>query len=420
MAHSYPNAESIHRTELDNDIVVLVYENFAVPSVEISGVLRAGALGAPSGKAGVANFCSAMLLRGTKERSFEEIYEALESVGASLSFSAGRHTAGFAGTALSEDLDLLLQLAASALRYPTFPAEQVEQLRGQLITGLQIADNNTRQRAGKLFRQTLFDGHPYGIPVEGDMKTIAGIQSADLTAFHKSYYGPAGMIFTVVGAIKADEALAKVKGVLGDWHNPNQHPMPDVSPATHPADTMQVKAEMPAKTQSDVVMGLPGPARSAPDYQVIRVANTILGVFGMYGRLGKTVREDQGLAYYVFSRLSGGLGPSPWFVSTGVAPDKVEQAIASIRAEIRRMQDEPVPAEELADIQAYLTGSMPVSLETNSGLASVISDIEMYQLGIDYLIHYPDNIKAITVEDVQKAARKYWDADNMVIAVAGP
>ena len=140
----------------------------------------------------------------------------------------------------------------------------------------------------------------------------------------------------------------------------------------------------------------------------------------MMGRIGQNVREEQGLAYYASSRLEGGLGPGPWAASAGVAPDKVEQAIDSIRHEIRRIQEEPVAAEELADSQAYRTGSLPMSLETNSGLVDTITDMELYGLGLDYLYTYTPTIQAITPERIQAAARRYLSADDLVIAVAGP
>ena len=177
---------------------------------------------------------------------------------------------------------------------------------------------------------------------------------------------------------------------------------------------------MPDKHQADIVMGLPGPRRSAADYLDASMMNTILGVFGMMGRIGRNVREEQGLAYYASSRLEGGLGPGPWTSTAGVAPDKVEQAIESIRHEIRRIMDEPVTAEELADSQAYRTGSMPMSLETNSGIVDIITDMELYGLGLDYLHRYSEMINAITVERVQAAARKYLSADDIAIVVSGP
>jgi zinc protease len=177
---------------------------------------------------------------------------------------------------------------------------------------------------------------------------------------------------------------------------------------------------MPDKSQSDIVLGLPGPRRSAPDYLEASIANTILGVFGMMGRLGQTVREEQGLAYYAYSSLQGGLGPSPWSVSTGVAPQNVEKAISSVIDEVERLLKEPIPIEELDDTKAFRTGSLPVGLETNDGLAGVITDIEFYGLGLDYLQELPDRINGMTVDTVQRAAGSYLSVDQLAIVVAGP
>jgi zinc protease len=196
--------------------------------------------------------------------------------------------------------------------------------------------------------------------------------------------------------------------------------MPEVGGQERPLFTQRTHVHMPDKAQADLILGLPGPLRSAPDYLHASLMNTILGVFGMMGRIGQNVREEQGLAYYAYSTLHGDLGPSPWTASAGVAPEDVEQATASILAEIERIQTEPVTAEELADSKAYRTGSLPVSLETNSGLASVIIDMELYNLGLDYLQRFPNLINAITIEDVQTAAQKYLSTDQIAIAVAGP
>ncbi|MGH2537279.1 MAG: M16 family metallopeptidase [Candidatus Promineifilaceae bacterium] len=416
---SYPGPESIHRHLLDNGLIVLAYENQAAESVVIEGVVRAGALVEESDVAGRAHFTAEMLLRGAGGRSFEEIYEAIESVGASLEFESGRHTTGFSAGALAEDLPLLLQLLADGLCRPTFPEEQVESLRGELITSLQIQANDTRHRAGRAFRELLYEDHPYRLPVEGDFDSIAGLTRAALAEYHRDYFGPQGMIVTIVGAVAPAEALAQVEAAFGAWLTEARQ-MPAAPAAYWPAEIIRRDVDMPRKSQSDVVMGLPGPARAAEDYLEASMANVILGVFGMYGRLGKNVREEQGLAYYIHSRLLGGLGPSPWAISTGVAPDKVEQAISSILEEITRLQDEPIPAEELEDCQAYRTGALPVSLETNDGLAGAICDMELYELGLDYLQTLTEKIWALTPESVQAAARKYLSSEQIAIAVAGP
>jgi zinc protease len=399
--------------------VLLVYENFAAESVVIDGLVRAGALGEPVEKSGLASFTAEMLMRGTEKRSFDEIYDTIESIGADLDFSSGRHVTEFSTRSLAEDLDLMLDLLAESLRRPVFPMDQTEPVRGEIMASLQIQANDTRYRAGRAFREMLYPEHPYGRSVDGTLETVTGITAEDMADFHKRYYGPEGMIITIVGAVEHEVALAKVKAAFGDWQ-PASEQMPPLPDVERPAETIRSHVDMPEKTQADIMLGLPGPLRSAPDYLEASMANTILGVFGMMGRLGLTVREEQGLAYYAYSRLQGGLGPAPWYVSTGVAPDKVQQAVDSILHEINRMIEEPVPDEELADSQAFRSGSLPVSLETNDGLATIISDIELYGLGLDYLQKLPDKIDSITPEAVQAAARKYLSAEQIAIAVAGP
>ena len=417
---SYPGPDNILRQRLPNGIVVLVYENFASETVVIDGVVRAGALVEQRQKAGLANFAAMLLMRGTEARTFEQIYEDLESVGASLGFSGGNHTTGFSAHCLAEDVDLVLELLSQSLREPTFPAEQVEQVRGQIVTSLQMRANDTRRTASLAFNELLYGDHPYGRSSLGYLDSIRQITRGDIAEFHASYYGPAEMIITIVGAISADSALNKVAALLGEWQRPEQKKLPDVPDAPRPDAIQRSFVDMPGKTQADIVLGLPGPRRSAPDYLDASLMNTILGVFGMMGRVGQSVRIEQGLAYYAYSRLQGGLGPAPWYASAGVAPANVEQAITTILSEVNRIQDELVSEEELSDSQAFRTGSLPVSLETNSGLANVIGDIELYDLGLDYLSRYPEIIRGITAERVQKAAQKYLSAEQLAIAVAGP
>ncbi len=416
---TYPGPENIQRHALANGITILVYENFASESVVLSGLVRAGALAESRAQAGKASFAANLLLRGTQQRSFGEIYEALESVGAGLDFSSGRHTTEFAAHALAEDLPLVMDLLAQSLRAPTFPAEQIELVRGQILTGLQIRANDTRHMANLAFRDLLYPHHPYSQPTEGYPETVAAITREDMTAFHDHYFGPQGMIIGVVGAVKTAVAIAQIERVLGDWQNPQQHTLPAVPAAARPAAMLRRHVDMPDKSQADILLGLPGPLRAAPDYLDAKLMNTILGVFGMMGRIGENVREKRGLAYYAYSHLQGGLGPSPWYASAGVAPDKQDEAVQAILDEIARIQNEMVPEEELADSQAYITGSMPVGLETNGGLVNVLTDMEYYELGLDYLQQYPDLIWEITPERVQMAAQKYLSVEQIAVAVAG-
>lgn len=417
---TYPGPQNIHRAELDNGIVVLAYENFAAASVVVEGYLWTGALSEGRERAGLADFVAGMLMRGTVGRDFDEIYESLESVGASLDFSAGRHLTEFSASGLAEDLDLMLDLLSDSLRRPTFPEQEVEQVRGEILTGLQIRANDTRYMAGLRFRELLYDGHPYGYSLQGYPETVSAVSRQELQDFHARHYGPQGLTVTVVGAVTVEDAVRRVQAALGDWRKDDWEAPPALPPAARPQGVLRDYVALPQKTQSDIVLGLPGPPRSVEDYLDASMANTILGVFGMMGRLGEKVREEQGLAYYAYSRLQGGLGPSPWYVSTGVAPDKVEQALESILAEIARIQEERTSDEELEDSKLYRTGSLPVSLETNDGLASIISDMELLDLGLDYLQRFPDLVAEITPQRVQAAAQKYFSTEDLAIVVAGP
>lgn len=417
----FPGPESIVRSVLPNGITLLLYENPASATVVMEGLLRAGSLYDPPGLAGLSDFTSDLLMRGTARRDFDAVYDALESVGAALSFGSGRHTLQFSSHSLVEDLDLVLDLLGEALLRPTFPDDQVEQVRGQVLTGLQMRAFDTGRMANLRFMETAYAGHPYGRSVRGYPETVEALTRDDLVAFHGQQFGPRGMVVSVVGAVRAAEMLDRLEALLGGWTNDAQQPEPPVAlPLPRPSEPQRVTTVIPQKEQADIVLGLPGPPRSAPDYLHLSLANTVLGVFGMMGRIGESVREEQGLAYYASSSLSGALGPTPWRASAGVAPENIEQAIGSILAEVARIQREPVPVDELDDSKAYRAGSLPVSLETNSALADSILDMELYGLGLDYLQRFASEITAVTVDDVQAAAQKYLRLEEMVISVAGP
>ncbi|HLF73936.1 MAG TPA: insulinase family protein, partial [Anaerolineales bacterium] len=188
-----PGPDDIHREVLSNGIVVLTRPNFNSPSVAVGGYFNAGALLDPDEKLGLADFVTSALLRGTKNRTFDKIYNELETVGASLGFSSGVNKSGFNGRSLVEDLPLLLDLLAEALTMPVFPKAEMEKLRAQILTGLAIRAQDTSDMASLVFDQILFKGHPYSRPEDGYPETIQKITRSDLVRFHREYYGPRGL-----------------------------------------------------------------------------------------------------------------------------------------------------------------------------------------------------------------------------------
>jgi len=418
--HSLPGADDIHRVVLSNGITVLSRANFSSPSVVISGYLYAGGLLDPDDKLGLADFASSALMRGTQNRDFQKLYDELESVGASFGYNSGTHYASFGGRSLVEDLPLLLDVMADTLQNPTFPEDQIEKLRAQMLTSLAIRSQDTSDMASLVFDELLFDEHPYSRPDEGWPETVQAITLDDLVEFHRKYYGPRGMVISIVGAVEPEKAAGEVERILGGWQNEAQEDAPELPTFTPPAKTIHKHHAIPGKSQSDIVMGTHGPKRNDPEYMSASLGNNVLGQFGLMGRIGDVVREQSGLAYYAYSSLSTGVGPGEWYVSAGVNPANLEKAADLITQELKRYVDDGVTPEELADSQANFVGRLPLSLESNGGVAGALLNIERFDLGMDYYRQYPDLVKSVTLDDVRDTARKYIDPERLVIATAGP
>jgi zinc protease len=252
------------------------------------------------------------------------------------------------------------------------------------------------------------------------VETIQSITRDDMEKFHRLYFGPRGMVIAIVGAIEPKKAVEAVSRVLGRWQVPGQVRAKALPPHKPLKKTVKRHHALAGKSQSDLVIGMVGPSRNAPEYLSASLGNSVLGQFGMMGRIGEVVREKSGLAYYASSNLSAGIGPGTWEVSAGVNPKNLKKAIGLIEIELRRFIKSGVTKEELADSQAHYTGRLPLSLESNSGVANAILNIERYGLGLDYYQRYEGMVRTVTRGDVLEAARKYIDPDRLVIATAGP
>ena len=418
--NSLPGPGDVYREVLPNGITVLARPNFNSPSVVVAGFFEAGALFDPDEKLGLAEYTVLSLMRGTKNRTFDEIYHALESVGASLGFNTGVHKSGFHGRSLAEDLPLLLDLLCEALTMPVFPKAEIEKLRAQLLTGLAIRAEDTADMASMVFDQILFKGHPYSRPEDGFPETIEEIKRGDLVKFHHEHFDSRGMVIAIVGGVQPEVAVRQVKRALGNWGVKAQKEPPELPSLKRLKKTVRKYHRIPGKSQSDLIIGTNGPMRRDPEFMSASIGNNILGQFGMMGRIGDVVREKSGLAYYAYSSLSAGLGPGSWEVSAGVNPQNVKKASDLIQDELKRFVQEGVTADELADTKANFIGRLPLSLESNGGVANALLNIERHQLGLDYYHRYQDLVNEVTAEDVLTTARKFIDPDRLVIAAAGP
>ena len=421
-----PGSDDVTCTTLPNGMTLLVRENWANPSVVVSGVLRGGSANETREQAGLAQFTAALLTRGTTGRSFEDIAETVESVGASLGVGSGVYLSTFGGKCLHEDLPTLLALLGEVLHRPSFPPEQVERVRGQILNGIRQRETSTSAVARLAFWGTLYPAHhAFAWPLSGTRDTITALTRDDLARFYADYYGPQDGLLIIVGAVHTPDLVRLAENTLGAWRATPRFP-PPVAPWEETDNLVTLREvrrqtmNLPGKTQSDLILGIPGLSRRHPDYLSLAMMNSVLGELGPGGRLGTRIREDEGLAYYARSSLDAGLSAGPWYAYAGVNPRHVDRTVDLILEEMRRIRETPITETELADVKAYWVGSLPLDVETNEGVASELMNMELYNLGLDYLYRYPELVNAIRVDDVQAVAQRWLTPDAYVLAVAGP
>ncbi|MGN6699524.1 MAG: M16 family metallopeptidase [Thermomicrobiales bacterium] len=413
--------QTFQRTVLPNGVTILGSARPESASVVVRARVRAGAVFDTAETEGLARLTALMLQRGTARYSFAELNELTDALGASISADAGRLSVELRVRCLAEDFPRLVELLAEVIRRPVFPEVELGKVRGQTIAAIIQSEQDTRAVAERGLRRLAFAAeHPYSRSVIGTRETVEALGRDDLTAAHARHYRPDALTLSVVGGVAFDRAGETLAGAFGDWQADGSAPALDVPPAAPPDERRREEFALAGKTQADIALGLPALARDNPDYYALDVANLILGRLGLYGRIGDAVRQTQGLAYYAYSSLDAWLGAGFWGARAGVSPANIERAIETILAEVRRLRDEPVRAEELVDAQDYLTGSLPLALESQDGVARLLLDCELYNLGLDYLDRYPAIIRALTREQVQAAAARYLLPDRIAVAVAGP
>ncbi len=416
-----PGPHNIVDTVLGNGLRLLVYENFASETVVLNGSLAGGSIGETPERAGLANLTAAMLRRGTLSHSYDEINEVIETEGASFGFGAGRHVLSLGGKSMVEDIDLVLELMAESLTQPAFDPEQLELIRARILTSIQERKHSTRSMASLSFRQAIYPpDHPYHTPLSGYEETVSQITRDELPAFFQRFIGPTDGVLVVVGAISSNDVIAKLERTLGQWRQPQARPVGDTPPRPEIRQTVEIRKTIGGKSQSDILLGWPGIERTSPDYFPVMLCNSILGQFGIGGRLGQQVRKEQGMAYYAYSSFGANRGAGTWYAAAGVNPENVTQTIQTIQQEMQRIRTELVSDDEIADVKAKLTGSLPMRLETNGGIVGRLLSMAWHDLGLDYLQRFNERVLAVSKKDILRVARTYLDPDRFVLAIAGP
>jgi zinc protease len=411
------------RVVLDNGITVIVKSNPTTPAVSLLVGVRTGAYHDPADREGTAALCARVLDRGTITRSADAIADDLDGRGASLSVVAGRHQIALAATCLAEDFAPVLSLIADVARHPRFADSEIETRRDVLITSIRQEEDNPASVAADAFAHALYGTHPYGRRVRGTVASVSSIRRQDLVRFHQKGFEPGSIAVVVVGDVDTGNAIKAVSDLLADWtaaKPAGEKPVVIVPDPPAVSERRLVASPMMNKAQADVVYGFTGIRRSDPDYTAVTVMNNALGQYAIGGRLGDSIRERQGMAYYVYSTLDASLGPGPLSIRAGVAAANVERTIASIDAELAAVVDQGFTDQEVDESKSYMIGALPRQLETNAAIAAFLLNAEMFGLGLDYDERLPGLLGAVTREAVNAAARRLLDATRATIAVAGP
>ncbi|MBI2756816.1 MAG: insulinase family protein [Chloroflexi bacterium] len=408
-------------TRLPNGVRVLHSFAPSNPSVVVRLLVRAGASRETPEQQGLARLAGRMLRQGTERIDKDALAEELDGMGAGLSVDVGYALTTISIKCLAEDFRRSLELLAGVALKPTFPERELEAVRGQALTELREMDDNTRVVAERLWREMAYPAdHRYHRLTAGTDETLRRFTRDDLAAFHRRTYTPDQATLIVVGDVAAEAVRQESERVLGDWQGSPQEDVRATLPWMPDPPGGSREHVLEGKTQADLVIGLPAIERTDPDYYALAFANHILGRIYFMGRFGEKVRDEQGLAYYAYSELGAGYGRGAWSVRAGVNPRNLDSAIASIHAEIERfLRDGPTEAE-MQDGVTSLVGSLPRQVETNEGVAAVLAEVDLFELGLDYLERYPSIVRALTHEQVLAAARRHIKPASLITAIAGP
>ena len=407
------------RTTLESGVVVIAKETRKTPIVTINLAMGAGSVCDPTDAPGTMHLLARVIDRGTVTRSAAEIAEDLDSRGISLNILVSRHQFSFVCTCLAEDFEPTFALLGDIIVAPSMPEQELATRKGEVITAIRQDEDNPYVRAGEGLMAMLYgERHPYGRRIKGTIEAVEQLSRDRLLRLHGERFAPTGLTAVVVGDVETPRVIDVAGRVFGSWRVPVPLPVPLAPPV--PATTRRrLVVSMMNKAQADVAYGFTSIARTDPHYYAYWLMNHALGQYSIGGRLGDSIRERQGMAYYVGSTLDANVIEGPLSVRAGVGPANVDRAIRSIDEELARVGIEGLTQKELDDSRQYLIGSMPRALETNAGIANFFQASEFFGLGLDFDVRLPGLLGAVTLEEANAAARAL-DPERATVVIAGP
>ncbi len=400
---------------LPNGARLIVVENRRLPVLSLSLSFNAGRIADPTAKEGLAEMASGLLTKGAGRRTANQVSEAIERVGGAINAGAGSEFLTISAGLLSKDAALAFELVGDAVVRPSFDSAEVELMRTQTLSALDLERSQPGSIASRILDGLLFGNHPYAkhaTPV-----SVKAISRADLVAFQKSRLKPAGALLVIAGDISLAQATALAAKAFRGWTGiPAPLPVARALPTRTRTDIVLV--HRPGSVQSNIVAAnltyRPGDSRH---YAAV-VANRVIGD-GADSRLFKILREQKSWTYGAYSALERRRASGHFVASTEVRTEVTDSALAEMLHQLRRIGTEPVAAEELAAAKAAITGSYPLAVQTAEQVAGAVTNVRLYGLGADYLQTYRVKVGAVTGAEVQAAARALIRPDAMAIVVVG-
>lgn len=405
----------IRRSVLENGMVLVVLQQPSLPFVVMNMSFKAGSIYDSPKKAGTASLTADLLTEGTKTRTAQEISEAIDFVGGSLSSEGSIDFASVNLTILKKDIDLGMDLLSDITLNPVFNPKEVKRQKDRVIASLMDEKDDPQMVAAKAINKLIYKNHPYRYPANGTLETIPNITREDMVAFHKKYYLPNNALFVAVGDITEAEVRQLIDKYLGKWKK-GPLTLPKIK-QPEPVTKKVVQLLQKSLTQATIYWGHLGIRRENPDYYALTVMNYILGGGGFASRMMTHVRDEQGLVYSIYSYFAAANNSGSFKVVAQTKNENANRVIEAINKEIERMRTELVSEKELKNAKDYLTGNFPLRLDTNAKVAGFLADIENFNLGYDYFDKYPQYINAVTREKVLEVAQKYLHPDHYCLVV---
>lgn len=403
------------RTVLPNGLVVLLMAQDENPLVHARLTFRAGSSSDPKGKEGLASLTAELLNAGTEKRSAEQLATDTDFVGGQLSATSDAETTTVTSQFLSRDTARQFDLLSDVVLRPAFAAAEVDRIRQQRLAEIAALPENSGAYADVQYESVLMAGTPYAHPSMGLKASVATITRDDVVGFYKSTYAPGNGVLTIVGSFVPAKMMEMVNATFGTW--PKGSAAAAVSAAPAPVKGRRVVVvDYPNLNQAQVRIGAVGIARNDPDYAAIQVANAVLSS-GFSSRLIEEIRVNRSLTYRIVSRFNAGRQPGSFTIATFTKNSTTREIIDATLAEVKKFRDGPLTDAEVARAKNIILSRLTQQLETPSGLAGMLTQIEIFGLPKDYVETLAPSIRGLTPASLQPIIRKRFPLDDIVIVV---